>query len=336
MNLLDLYILEVGKHLPRKNRGDLQAEIRSTLEDMLEDRSRQSGRPIDDALIGEVLQEYGAPAKVAEAYRPARYLVGPQLFPFFEMVVKIVLAVLTVVTLIRFGVSITATPGQGFLSVLGKYGFEYLGILIGAFGNIALVFAILERVLPVSKFEEETEDWSPADLNAMPDPDVVKRSEMIFEILFTALGLAVLNLYPDGIGIFIGGGERMRFPVLSEAFFQYLPWINLLGGLQILLDVFLLRRGTWKTSTRIWSLALDVAGIALAWTMLLGPSLVNLSSAMLAAVLGDASPDLLKLFNFLPQMVLIILIIVQSVEVVGTIRQLLTSRNAAKALAPRS
>jgi len=35
MNLIDKYIAEVGKHLPRKQRADIEAEIRSTLEDML-------------------------------------------------------------------------------------------------------------------------------------------------------------------------------------------------------------------------------------------------------------------------------------------------------------
>jgi uncharacterized protein (UPF0216 family) len=44
MNLIDKYITEVGKHLPRKNRADIEAEIRSTLEDMLEERSAGARR----------------------------------------------------------------------------------------------------------------------------------------------------------------------------------------------------------------------------------------------------------------------------------------------------
>jgi hypothetical protein len=68
MNLIDRYVTEVGKHLPRKNRLDIEAELRSTLEDMLEDRSQQAGRPADEALATELLQEYGAPRKVAASY----------------------------------------------------------------------------------------------------------------------------------------------------------------------------------------------------------------------------------------------------------------------------
>ena len=43
MNLIDKYIAEVGKYLPRKSRADIEAEIRSTLEDMLEERTQASG-----------------------------------------------------------------------------------------------------------------------------------------------------------------------------------------------------------------------------------------------------------------------------------------------------
>ena len=39
MNLIDRYVNEVGRHLPRKNRSDIQAELRSLLMDALEDRA---------------------------------------------------------------------------------------------------------------------------------------------------------------------------------------------------------------------------------------------------------------------------------------------------------
>ena len=50
MNLLDRYVSEVGKYLPRKNRADIEAEIRSTLEDMIEERN-QAGAADEAAVI---------------------------------------------------------------------------------------------------------------------------------------------------------------------------------------------------------------------------------------------------------------------------------------------
>ena len=107
MNLIDKYIAEVGKHLPRRNRADIEAEIRSTLEDMLEERTQGTG-PADEATVMQLLKEYGSPREVAATYKTHQYLIGPRLFPIFEMVVRIVFAVVAGASLIGLGVE----PGQ--------------------------------------------------------------------------------------------------------------------------------------------------------------------------------------------------------------------------------
>src|SRR5574339_1253788 len=99
MNLIDKYIAEAGKHLPRRNRADIEAEIRSTLEDMLEER-KQGDSPADEATVMDLLKEYGSPREVAAKYKTHQYLIGPRLFPIFETVIKIVLAVVAGASLI--------------------------------------------------------------------------------------------------------------------------------------------------------------------------------------------------------------------------------------------
>src|SRR5512147_279757 len=133
MNLIDKYIAEVGKHLPRKNRADIEAEIRSTLEDMIEERKQAHG-PLDDAAVIELLKEYGAPRKVAESYVGPRYLIGPRIYPFFEMVTRIVLIVLTAVTLAGVGISVAKSglTGLEFLKTLGSSLLSLVGGLITA------------------------------------------------------------------------------------------------------------------------------------------------------------------------------------------------------------
>jgi hypothetical protein len=338
MNLLDKYMEQVGTRLPRKNRLDLQAEIRSTIEDMLEDRSQQSGRPVDDALIGEVLTEYGSPEKVAAGYKPTRYLIGPRLYPFFIMVVKIVFTVL--IALAGVGALISFySAGQttaAFKSAFGQYGLDLISGLISAFGNIVIVFAIIERVKPETKFDEDDEKWTPAELEAEGDPDRVGRGETIFEILITVLGLAIFNLYPQVIGIgAFKEGVWMFIPALSPAFFSYLPWINLLGVLQILLALYLLRQGLWSTATRLVSLAVEVGGIVLAGYMLAGPSLVNLDPAKMTAMFGEAAATMQPIFTYIPQMVLIILIVVQTIEALQVVWKLIKQRSVQKPYLPR-
>ncbi len=112
---------------------------------------------------------------------------------------------------------------------------------------------------------------------------MVSRGETIFEILFIILGLALLNLLPELIGLVIQNDSSWAYvPALSDTFISYLPWINLLGVLSIVLDVYLLRQERWQIFTRIVGLTIDIAGIVLAGIMLNGLSLVEFGVADLA------------------------------------------------------
>lgn len=323
MNLLDKYVAEVGKGLPRKNRVDIETEIRSTLQDMLDERSAQTGKPADDAMLSELLKEYGAPRKVAASYRPAQYLIGPRLFPTFELVTRIVFTVLLVLALIGLGTSFANhSSGPDFINALGKFVLQLFGGLISAFGNIVLAFAILERVLPARELGvDEEKEWDPAELDKEPDPAEVKPAEPIFTIIFTLIGLLILNLYPGVIGLgFVTDGRWTFVPVLSDAFFHYLPWINLLGILEIGLNAILLREGHWRTFSRIAGLTLKIGGIILAAFMLAGPSLVNISAEKLANTpLASASGTLAPILSLVPIIVLTIVLITSTIEVGTTI-----------------
>ena len=330
MNLIDKYIAEVGKYLPRKSRSDIEAEIRSTLEDMLEERKQPQGA-VDDAMIVELLKEYGAPRKVAESYIGPRYLIGPRMYPIFEMVTRIVVAVLFALALAGLGIGLarSSLTGPEFLKTVGESALGLLSGLITAFGNIVLVFAILERTLPAKEFEKETEDWNPADLANEPDPDRVKFGEQIVGIFFLFLFLVIFNLYPGviGFGFFNESDWVLISPVLTEAFFAYLPWLNILALLQIVFSVYLLRQGVWNTGLRILNIVLELAGIALAVVMLRGPALVALTSEQLANTpLAESEPVFTTVANLIPTLVLTIVIIVSSIEVAQMVYQLMKSR----------
>ena len=271
MNLIDRYITEVGKHLPRKNRQDIQRELRSTLEDMLADRSEATDQPVDEAMTVALLKEYGSPQKVADGYLPKRYLVGPRLYPFFLMVTQIVVTVLFFVFLALMAVSLyrTGLSGAEFLSAVSKFAMSFISGSITALGYIVIAFAIIDRSMSAqqvaAELEEERTAWDPQSLAREPDPDQVKPAESIFAILFLLLGLALFNLYPQWVGAwFMIDGAWTHIPMLAPAFFTYLPWINLLILLEIGLHLVLLRRGSWGLGTRLANIVLNLAGILLA------------------------------------------------------------------------
>ncbi len=332
MELIDRYVLEVGKHLPQKSRADIEAELRSTLEDMLQDRSHKAGRPVDDAMVIDLLKEYGAPDTVAATYHSTQYLIGPRLYPFFLFVLKIVFTVLIVVLLVALGIQLATQPmaGPELAKAIGK---GLLGILSGAiqaFGNIALVFAILERVLPASEFklDEEKKAWDPASLMKEPERDEVKPWGPIVAILFTAAAMIIFNLYPQLIGVgFLKDGEWTFIPALTAAFFRWMPYINVLWALQIALHVLLLRQGRWQAPTKWFSIALDAAGIAVGCLLLTGPAIVAFSpEALRATGIFDARTVgiLSQNVNQVVRVIIAIVVIVEGVDVVkNVVRQIM-------------
>jgi len=322
MNLIDRYVTEVGKHLPRKNRLDIEAELRSTLEDMLEDRSQQTGRPADEALATEVLQEYGAPRKVAATYQTHPYLIGPRMFPLYTLVLRIVLFAVTLGLTIAMVVSFinTSMTSPELLGKLGGFVASVVSALVAAFGNVTLVFAIIERFVPVKEFEEK-ETWTPAELTKEPEPNQVKTSEIIASILFTAAALIIFNFYPQIIGLWnIENGIWTQFASLSDAFFRYLPWINLSGILTIALDIWLLRQQVWNTATRLMHIVLQIVGIAIAAALLSGPSLLNISTVAIDAETGNL---LTRIFGSMVPFVLVIVIVTSIIEIVKDVVKIL-------------
>lgn len=341
MELIDRYVTAIGKHLPRKTRADIETEIHSTLEDMLADRSAKSGRPVDDAMAKEVLKDYGAPAEVAATYLPERYLIGPRLYPLFWLVVKIVFSVLTVLAFIGLGARIGTGPGtfESTLSLAGKALIDYITGLIAALGNIVLVMAILERVLPESELPHlkpsNKEDWDPDQLLVEPTGDEVKLWEPVAAILSTFAGLVIFNFYPQIIGVVVNLKNPVIVPVLSDAFFHYLPWLNLLWVVGIGLQLALLRQGRYTPPTRVLTIALKAGGIALAAAMLSGPSLVGMTASQLSAagMNPGTARTLVEMLNTGIKVALILAVVAPIAEIIKEIYRLLVKPFRPRAIA---
>ena len=327
MNLIERYVHAIGRRLPQKNRSDIEKEIRSALEDMLEDRSKKENRAIDEELTIQVLKEHGKPEKVAASYMPERYLVGPRLFPTFWMIVKIVFAVLTslaIVGLVIRLVNAEPLPAEVGGIILNTFG-EYFGGMMSAFGNIVLVFALIQYFVPDLKFEDkQDEEWNPREL-----PDVVEERDQfslggtIAETVFIVLGLALFNIYPEYIGIY-GFTEAGRFfaPVLSEAFFRYMPWINLIWGLQIAMNAWLMQQMRWTEGTRWLLVAIKAGSIALALALLRGPSISALTPESLMTNMSfsaDSAQIFANLFGQAIKIALWITVVVGVVDIAKTL-----------------
>jgi hypothetical protein len=330
MNLIDKYIAEIGKNLPRKNRADIEAEIRSTLEDMLEERTQGTG-PADEATVMQILKEYGAPRGVAAKYKTHQYLVGPRFFSVFEKVIRIVFAVVTAASLIGLGTSLVQTglTAPEFASAIGKWVGGLFTALIAAFGNITLIFVIIERTKAAEAFEKEVNEWDPKELQREQDPDEVDKADHIATIIFSALALVIFNLYPDLFSIrYTIDGSWVTIPILTETFFSFLPWINLMALLQIVFSSFMLGQKYWRPLTRILDIVLHLAGMVLAIVILRTPGITTITSESLASMgIVDGTEELAKLFNFLPTILIIIIVVATFIIVIKHLIKLFSGKS---------
>jgi hypothetical protein len=282
MSLVDQYVTEVGKTLPRKTHSDIEAEIRSLIDDMLEDRSKQVGRAPDEDMMVEVLKELGSPEKMAASYQGEKYLIGPRFYPTFILVLKIVATVLVVIAAIRFGVGV-AQPGltvNGFFTLFTTSLGELVNSLLVALGNIVLIFAVIQWAVPGMKVKSK--EWDPRSLKSILLPDALKPVGIIWDIAVTIFVILVFNFHPEWVGMgYLQNGIWYWVPILSQAFFSYIPWLNLIWAGTVVLNIILLRQMRWQPLTRWIRIGLRFFNIVILYHMLVGPSIINFSTVTL-------------------------------------------------------
>jgi hypothetical protein len=300
MNPIEIYLSEVGRHLPSKGRSDIQAEIRSILEDMLEERSKASGHPVDDELIFEVLKEYGSPQKVAASYAPERYLIGPRLYPVFERLMFAALPITIVLALgLGWAMGVSRVTANDYLGLVVNTLLGILGAVIITLGALVFILAIVERAVPEFRTQAKEKEWNPRSLLKLSPRDHISAANLIAEILFTLVILLLFDFSPQTfkIGYFNNVGQMgwwvcvmcssadtiWETTIFSEAFFRYLPFLNVAWILTIVLDVLLLRRGRWERWTRWSSVGIKGLSVVLEAVLLAGPSLIGITVASLGA-----------------------------------------------------
>lgn len=331
MTLIDKYIEQVGDNLPRHDRDDILKEIRSILEDTLESRSQAEDRPVDEELTVSVLKDFGTPSKVAASYLPPRYLIGPRLYPTFLMLTKAILGIVLLVGIVTTSVALFQQPytmDSGLQFVIKRL-IETLGSMLSVFGNIVFVFAIVEWALSKAKPENDS-SWDPNSLKNEKDRDIVKPMSQVPDILLTVFALVAFNIFGSQIGAYFNNaaGQPVFIPALSPVFFSYLPWINGIWILGLILSVALIQAGKWQPWTRWFNIGVDILSIIVLIAMASGPSIVT-DAAEKLITLGPTGSQVANVYfglGFGMKALLIVLIVVTAVDVVQGIIRLFRSR----------
>lgn len=280
--LFTQYAQEVGQYLPRRKRKDIQLEILSLLEDALEDRSDAANQAPDEEMAIAVLKTFGPPITFAQKYHQDRTLIGPALFPFFQMVLYVVMAVFV----LQFVIGLFLPWGATRVDLLNTIdAFFDKGFQI--FGIIVLSFALTERTMPEEwlrwPFREMTRTWDPAGLKPEKRKQAVRPRELWFEAVVLIALIVLFAAFPQWVGVGNNRNGVWSFvPALSESFLTYLPWLLGYFLVKLVFNVALARQAFWDQRMRLASIGIKAYGLVLIVAFMFGPDVFGLNPTYVA------------------------------------------------------
>jgi hypothetical protein len=254
-DLIDRYVHQVGLYVRPQERAEIEAELRSQIQDQLDDRYGATPTATD---IATVLKQFGDPRLMAASYGGEQYLVGPALYPWMMMVLRLGLPLLpTVVVIANVLGAILSSEGANLLGLLVGSFFTAIQAVLIFVAVVVLIFAILQHSgeeLPKSK-----NDFDPLALPLVDDPGALERSESSIAIAVTTL-LAIAILYFIQVG-----GITLRFDlnnpgeVLPAPMFWLVVWL-LNQIITIVLNLVALMRQRWTVVTVLAQILANLVG----------------------------------------------------------------------------
>ncbi len=144
MDLIDRYLDTVRLLLPGGQRDDITAELRDLLMSRREEREATLGRPLTRKEDEALLRSFGNPVVVAARYGRQRYLIGPELYPLYMLVLKLVLAAVAFAAVVTGVVQAAVSPGDVSHAVGTMVDVLWSGAF-SSIGAVTLAFAGLQR-----------------------------------------------------------------------------------------------------------------------------------------------------------------------------------------------
>ncbi len=258
--LLDRYILAFSRRLPFSSRKDIVNELRSSVLDALEETVGDN--EVREEHMRSVLEELGAPGRLAGSYTTEQFIIGPDIFPLFKLVLTIVAIVVAVTSMIQIGISLSSWDIPEILLQIAKL----ITSLVTALGFLIIVFFLIQRFSKEMDWRSEWYgDWSVDDLPEISSRTPVKRWEQILNIIFTLILILGLNLFGDRIGArYSADGACFFVPTLREGFYTLLPFLTLRWALSIVLALILIIHREERFGTSVFIIVLSCIDISIA------------------------------------------------------------------------
>ena len=310
MDLIDRYLATIGALLPQAQRQDITAELRDALMTRCEDKEAQTGRSLTENEVADLLRGFGHPLVVATRYGGQHYLIGPELYPLYVFILKILLAIVAVAAVVTGVVTAAVHPEQPGAAIGAAFGALIKGA-IGDVGALTILAAILERQKGLPRF---LTDWSPRDL-PKPLRRPLFRPQTRFDnvsgiiaqsvfILWWTHALAIWTPNVSHIPLKVGQGlDLARAPIWDTLFWPVLG----LSLVTIAVHAFRLFGKTYRTAAHALDFARNLATLIVLWVALRAGHWVEVSGRGLAP---DAFAKIDYGVNLGLQITLVVLVVV--------------------------
>jgi hypothetical protein len=258
MELLDRYLMAVRIFLPRAQQDDIIRELSEDIHSQIEDREDQLGRPLTKAEQKQLIAQLGHPALLAGRYGPRRQLIGPELFPFYWLVLKLSLGA----NALAQTIAVLAAIAAGRSVNPGLRAFSAISALFIAFGVVTIVFAVLDRYRP-STLGRRT--WDP-DRLPMTAVRQHRGSHAITRLVTGVLFVfwwAASEPYP--VMILGAGSDVLKF---GPAWQVMHPWILVLALTSITTAGLELLRPQWERARAAIRLAASAGALIVLFVLL--------------------------------------------------------------------
>jgi hypothetical protein len=274
-DVIESYVTDVAVQLPRKQRNDVAFELRTLLNEGLQDKAEAAGRSADAAMAIEFLRAFGRPADVASRYRPTLTIIDPADGRSFLRAAVVGLAIIWGLGLLQF-LQQPIGSGWDFLTALGQWWGAILipsmwwpGVLVVGFG-----LASWGR-----RRSPQTSAWKPRPGDRIPGG----RAAMVMALLGILCGLAVLIDPRWVLDLFFGGrAAPAAYEALTytESFrHREAPSLLVLLALNIPLLITVIVSGRWSALMGRIDAGLRLLTCAmLVWIVLDGPVFMASSS----------------------------------------------------------
>ncbi len=278
--LIKRYLYDVVRRLPENQKKDIEEELYTLIEDMVEER-QGNGESLDSN-INAVLEELGEPVKLAAKYRGEEaHLIGGDYYFLYCQIVKIVLICVGASMLLSNIISFFVVASFESIDIDRAIRSMQEGIinlmkipmaLVQAFGFVTIVFYLLEK--NQVKLQEKKGPWKVNKLPFIPyKKAVIKKGDSIVGIVFTVI-LAVWFIFaPEFLGVFMknSGGEIVSIPLFNMAIWnRILPLFLLALALGVIVHFTKLIVGHYNYTVMWVTIVCQVCNIAISIYMLKG------------------------------------------------------------------